>query len=161
MPVTCENSDSAISSTIRDSLGNYNGITKASNLGLTKSQLSAALKQSILKTIEYVDSPPGFGYSIQDSLKAKYTVLRPSDEEKTTVSVGGKHILLIRKIENVNFEIAQVFPLLLFHCVTILTSVTHSHIQHTKKNHSFTSKSFFIVKKKESERLEMMVLCFC
>lgn len=93
MPVSCENSDSAISSTIRDSLGNYNSITKASNLGLTKNQLSAALKQSILKTIEYVDSPPGFGYSIQDSLKSKYTVLRPSEEEKTTVAtVGGKII---------------------------------------------------------------------
>lgn len=103
MPVTCENSDSAISSTIRDSLGNYNGITKASNLGLTKNQLSAALKQSILKTIEYVDSPPGFGYSIQDSLKAKYTVLRPSDEEKATVqSVGGKNILLKFQNGNVN-----------------------------------------------------------
>lgn len=85
MPVSCENSDSPISSTIRDSLvGTYNSITKANNLGLTKNQLSAALKQSILKTIEYVESPPGFGYSIQESLKAKYTVLRPSEEEKTT-----------------------------------------------------------------------------
>lgn len=91
MPVSCENSE-AISSTIRDSLGNYNSITKASNLGLTKNQLSAALKQSILKTIDYVDSPPGFGYSIQDSLKSKYTVLRPTEEEKaTTQSVGGKN----------------------------------------------------------------------
>lgn len=92
MPVSCENSDSAISSSIRDSLGNYNSITKASNLGIAKHQLTAALKQSLLKTIEYVESPPGFGYSIQDSLKAKYTVLRPLEEEKTlsTQSVGGK-----------------------------------------------------------------------
>lgn len=96
MPVSCENSDSAISSSIRDSLGNYNSIAKSSNLGIAKNQLSAALKQTLLKAIEYVESPPGFGYSIQDSLKAKYTVLRPSDDEKTTATVGGK-------LERLNF----------------------------------------------------------
>lgn len=92
MPVSCENSDSAISSTIRDSLVmNYNSITKATNFGLTKNQLSAALKQSLLNKIEYVESPPGFGYSTQDSLKAKYTVFKPSEEEKTGAqSVSGK-----------------------------------------------------------------------
>lgn len=96
MPVSCENSESAISSTIRDSLGNYNSqnynsVTKGTNLGLTKTQLSTALKQSLLKTIEYVESPPGFGYTIQESLKAKYTVLRPLgplDEEKSTAQSG-------------------------------------------------------------------------
>ncbi len=93
MPVSCENSDAAISSSIRDSLVNYNGITKASGSGISKNQLAASLKQTLLKSIEYVESPPGFGYSIQDSLKAKYTVLRQSEEEKTgtTVqSIGGK-----------------------------------------------------------------------
>lgn len=82
MPVSCENSDLAISSSIRDSLGNYNSITKATSLNIGKNQLSASLKQSLLKQIDYVESPPGFGYTIQESLKAKYTVLRPSEEEK-------------------------------------------------------------------------------
>ncbi|KAJ6640523.1 Ubiquitin carboxyl-terminal hydrolase 36 [Pseudolycoriella hygida] len=89
MPVSCENSESAISSTIRDSLGNYNSLTKAPNLTLTKNHISAALKQSLLKVIEYVDSPPGFSYSIQESLKSKYTVLRPSEDEKTTTQTAG------------------------------------------------------------------------
>lgn len=102
MPVSCENSETAISSALSSSLqqhGSYNNsnssVTKANNLGLTKNQLSASLKQSLLKPIEYVESPPGFGYSIQDTLRAKYTVLRPLDEEKTTAqSVGGKLMLM-------------------------------------------------------------------
>lgn len=99
MPVSCENSDSAISSSIRDSLGNYNSITKAANLGKARNQLSAALKQTLLKAIEYVESPPGFGYSIQDSLKAKYTVL---EEEKTTAvqAVGGSTSTQLSKSGN-------------------------------------------------------------
>ncbi|KAG4067479.1 hypothetical protein HA402_003303 [Bradysia odoriphaga] len=100
MPVSCENSDSAISSSIRDSLGNYNGITKSSNLGIAKNQLSAALKQTLLKPIEYVESPPGFGYSIQETLKAKYTVLRPSEEEKTTTAAVGGSTSQLSKLGN-------------------------------------------------------------
>lgn len=146
MPVSCENSDSAISSSIRDSLGNYNGITKASNLGLTKNQLSAALKQSLLKTIEYVESPPGFGFSIQDTLKAKYTILRPSEEDKTTTqSVGGKinfpfifhgtfrpssSYIFDACDGNIAQQYTHCFFLFLFRSVFLRTSApSHRHIQ--------------------------------
>lgn len=110
MPVTCENSESAISSTIRDSLtNNNNSATRAPNSGLSRNQLSASLKQSLLQKVEYVESPPGFGYSIQDSLKAKYTVLKPADERSTVQSVSGKNLI------EIYFLIAQLFfPHLLF-----------------------------------------------
>lgn len=141
MPVSCENSDSAISSTIRDSLVmNYNSITKATNFGLTKNQLSAALKQSLLNKIEYVESPPGFGYSTQDSLKEKYTVFKPSEEEKTGAqSVGGK--IKIKKTLNYTGNVmlmancTTTLMLLLVFYSFIFTIQSHSHIKY-----SFTSK---------------------
>lgn len=138
MPVTCENSDSAISSSIRDSignsLGNYNS-TKASNLGLTKNQLTAALKQSLLKPIEYVESPPGFGFSIQDTLKAKYTILRPSEEDKATAQSGKIIIPNYFPFVGTFFILHNntlLFFLLFFRSVFFLPSLIYTSVTHQR-----------------------------
>lgn len=97
--VVCE-SQTDVSSAIRNSLSvTLNNGTQHNGLGSVspdsngiQDQMAAAAKRALLTDIDY-EEVNNFSYSVQDTLKSKYIVLKPSTSSSMTTLVTSNNLL--------------------------------------------------------------------